>query len=192
MADQKNHAQGQTSPLRTPHRFITDHNPQGLAVFNTTLAPALPAQAMQNGDKFYLGYTTTAFPPSFTNNADITSYARDLSDPPGVVRPGGTVLRLVDIRPGGESPMHRTVSLDYGVVLEGEVEAVLDSGQTRLLRRGDVVVQRGTNHLWRNASGTEWARMLYVLQEAQPVEVAGRALREDYGVGMEDVRPSGN
>ena len=46
--------------------------------------------------------------------------------------------------------MHRTVSLDYGVVLEGEVELVLDSGETRLMKRGDVSVQRGTNHAWRN------------------------------------------
>ena len=40
--------------------------------------------------------------------------------------------------------MHRTQSLDFGVVLEGEIELVLDSGETRLLKRGDVAVQRGT------------------------------------------------
>ncbi len=59
--------------------------------------------------------------------------------------------------PGATSPMHRTVSLDYGVVLEGEVELVLDSGEVRLLKRGHVAVQRGTNHAWRNASKSEWA-----------------------------------
>lgn len=47
--------------------------------------------------------------------------------------------------PGLTSPMHRTVSLDYGVVLEGEVYLVLDSGEERLMRRGDISVQRGTN-----------------------------------------------
>lgn len=51
--------------------------------------------------------------------------------------------------PGLLSPMHRTVSLDYGVVLEGEVELVLDSGETRVLKRGDVAIQRGTCHAWR-------------------------------------------
>lgn len=85
--------------------------------------------------------------------------------------------------------MHRTVSLDYGVVLEGEVELVLDSGETRLMRRGDVSVQRGTNHAWRNKSETEWARMLYVLVEAEPIVVEGKVLGEDYG-GMPGVRAS--
>ena len=99
----------------------------------------------------------------------------------GIVIPGGTVLRYVDMRPGATSPMHRTVSLDYGVVLEGEVELILDSGEKRLMRRGDLSVQRGTIHEWRNTSETEWARMLYILQEAKPLEIGGRKLGEDYG-----------
>lgn len=93
------------------------------------------------------------------------------------------------MRPGLLSPMHRTVSLDYGVVLEGEVELVLDSGETRLLKRGDVAVQRGTNHAWRNTSETEWARMMYILQPCAPLEVGGKKLGEDYG-GMKGVRGS--
>ena len=58
--------------------------------------------------------------------------------------------------------MHRTVSLDYGIVLQGEMELVLDSGETRLMKVGDVAVQRGTMHAWRNTSSTEWGRMIYV------------------------------
>lgn len=86
--------------------------------------------------------------------------------------------------------MHRTVSLDYGVVLEGEIEVVLDSGETRLLKRGDMAVQRGTMHAWRNTSKTEWARMLYFLQECEPIEAEGVKLSEDYGE-MTGVRKSG-
>ena len=87
--------------------------------------------------------------------------------------------------------MHRTTSLDYGVVLEGEVELVLDGGETRLLKRGDMCVQRATNHAWRNTNETNWARMLYVLLEANPVVLeGGRVLDEDLG-GMEGVRKSG-
>lgn len=91
------------------------------------------------------------------------------------------MARYVDLPPGATSPMHRTVSLDFGVVLEGEVEVVLDSGETRLLKRGDLAVQRGTMHAWHNVSKTEWARMLYFLQESQPIEIAGTKLGEDYG-----------
>ena len=88
--------------------------------------------------------------------------------------------------------MHRTVSLDYGVVLEGEVELVLDSGETRIMKRGDVAIQRGTNHAWRNTSSTQWARMMYVLQESKPVQLGEKALGEDYGEGMDGVPSSGN
>ena len=85
--------------------------------------------------------------------------------------------------------MHRTVSLDYGVVMIGEIELILDSGEARLLKAGDICIQRGTMHAWRNTSQTEWARMLYVLQACQPVVVGGKTLEEDYGT-MAGVRPS--
>lgn len=86
--------------------------------------------------------------------------------------------------------MHRTTSLDYGVVLEGEVELILDGGEKRVMKRGDICVQRGTNHAWRNCSETEWSRMLYVLTEALPVELEdGKKLEEDLG-GMVGVRKS--
>ncbi|KKY36118.1 putative cupin domain protein [Diaporthe ampelina] len=181
-----------SSTLRQPNRFITDHNDQGLAVFNTSIPEPLPGQIINNGDAFYLGYTTSGTPVDFANNGDVDAYAKHLADPPGIVVPGGSVLRIVDIRPGGESPMHRTVSIDYGVVLEGEIELVLDSGDVRVMKRGDVSIQRGTNHLWRNRSKTEWGRMLYVLQEAKPILIGGKKLGEDYGSGMSGVKPSGN
>lgn len=94
------------------------------------------------------------------------------------------MLRIVDMLPGSVSLMHRTVSLDYGVVLEGEVELLLDSGETRLLKRGDVSVQRGTNHASRVPSRTSWARMLCVLQESRPLVFNGSPLGEDYGKGI--------
>lgn len=63
-----------------------------------------------------------------------------------------------------ESPhplMHRTQSIDYGVVIAGEMTLVLDKGET-LLKPGSVVIQRGTNHAWANRSG-RMCRMLFVL-----------------------------
>ncbi|OJJ47366.1 hypothetical protein ASPZODRAFT_96353 [Penicilliopsis zonata CBS 506.65] len=174
--------------LRSVQRFITDHDPQGRT--RVSHLPPLEWQQLANGDRFALGYATNTIPVQMNGDADRAVYNSYLADLPGVCIPGGTVLRLVDINPGGVSPMHRTVSLDYGVVLEGEVELVLDSGAKQLLKRGDVVVQRGTNHAWRNTSSTEWARMLYVLQEAQPLLIEGVSLEEDYGGGMDDVKPS--
>lgn len=57
--------------------------------------------------------------------------------------------------------MHRTETIDYGIVLEGEIVLILDEGET-LVRAGDVVVQRGTNHAWANRSDRN-CRMVFVL-----------------------------
>ncbi|KIW14286.1 hypothetical protein PV08_07068 [Exophiala spinifera] len=175
--------------LPTIDRFVTDHGGDGKAVFSQAIPENLQFQELADGARFCLGYTTRKTPVDMSDGKDLSDYQRDLDNKPGIMIPGGTVLRIVDMRPGALSPMHRTVSLDYGVVLEGEVELVLDSGEKRLMRRGDVAVQRGTNHAWKNASSTEWARMLYVLQEAQPISVGSKVLGEDYG-GMPGVRPS--
>lgn len=58
--------------------------------------------------------------------------------------------------------MHRTDSLDYGIVLEGEIWLELDNGAEKHLKRHDVVVQTGTRHAWRNKGNTP-ATMLFVL-----------------------------
>jgi hypothetical protein len=57
--------------------------------------------------------------------------------------------------------MHRTETLDYGIVLEGEVTLILDGGETRLTA-GDVAIQRGTSHAWANRSG-KMARLAFIL-----------------------------
>jgi len=77
--------------------------------------------------------------------------------------------------------MHRTQSLDYGVVVAGEVELILDGGETRLMKVGDVVVQRATMHAWRNPSETEWARMMFVLIECEKLIVGGKEMGQDLG-----------
>lgn len=90
---------------------------------------------------------------------------------------GGSVLRIVDFPPGIQSPMHRTQSIDYGLVIWGEIEVELDSGETRTLKQSEVCVQRGTNHLWRNKS-KDWCRVAYVLLDAKPVVIDGKPLAD--------------
>jgi mannose-6-phosphate isomerase-like protein (cupin superfamily) len=70
-----------------------------------------------------------------------------------------------DRRPGKHPGMHRTETVDYAIVLEGEIWAVMDEGET-LLRAGDVLVQRGTNHAWANRS-QQTARIAFVLIDGQ-------------------------
>jgi hypothetical protein len=104
--------------------------------------------------------------------------------------PGGTVFRIIDYPPDSErlkridpeahfasmgaqaAPveerrhpgMHRTRTLDYATVLSGEIYAVLDEGEV-LLKTGDVLVQRGTNHAWSNRSDQP-CRIAFVLVDA--------------------------
>jgi hypothetical protein len=66
-----------------------------------------------------------------------------------------------DRRPAVHPGMHTTETLDYAIVLEGEIWAVMDEGET-LMRAGDVLIQRGTNHAWANRSGRT-ARIAFVL-----------------------------
>lgn len=179
------------SPLPKVHRFITDHNAEGQAVFNTTLGEDMPWQDIKIA-KFGLGYTTNQFPVDMNRGQDIHTYSKFMADPPGIAVKNGTVVRFVDVPPNSLSPMHRTVSLDYGVVLEGEMELILDSGEKRIMKRGDISVQRGTMHAWRNTSTTSWGRMMYVLVDSKRIDVAGKALAEDYGSGMPGTKPSGN
>jgi len=85
--------------------------------------------------------------------------ARPLRTPP---EPNGTVIRIVCLQPHAASPMHRTESVDYGIVLEGEVHLVLDDGSDTRLGPGDVVVQRGTDHAWENRTDSV-TRIAFVL-----------------------------
>lgn len=180
-----------SSPLKPPTRIITTHDKNGKAVISTAVAEHPKEQVVNKGEaSFFLSYATDQYPVDMNDDKDLSAYQQYASQPPGLVISGGTVLRHVDMAPGMLSPMHRTISLDYGIVIEGEIELILDGGETRRIFPGDVVIQRGTMHAWRNVSDTKYARMLYVLQESKALQVNGETLTEDYGATMEGVRAS--
>ncbi|HYD12495.1 MAG TPA: cupin domain-containing protein [Allosphingosinicella sp.] len=83
---------------------------------------------------------------------------------PEVVRAAFAAIGAADALPDRDGPhplMHRTESVDYGIVIEGEITLVLDGSET-LLRAGEVVIQRGTSHAWANRSG-RMARIAFIL-----------------------------
>ena len=65
--------------------------------------------------------------------------------------------------------MHTTATIDYGIILEGEMWLELDNGQSRLVKAGDIVVQNGTRHAWRNKS-ERISRALFVMIGVSPAE----------------------
>jgi quercetin dioxygenase-like cupin family protein len=172
-------AADQSKDIRPIQRFITTHTPDGKPTFSADIPEDAPFRVLPDGAEFALCYATNKFPVQMTDDEDLNVYKQYAQNLPGITIDTGSVLRVVDMRPGALSPMHRTISLDYGVVLEGEVELILDSGESRLMKRGDISVQRGTNHAWRNTSDTSWARMLYVLQPAEPLMFGGQALQDN-------------
>ncbi|KEF54610.1 uncharacterized protein A1O9_09052 [Exophiala aquamarina CBS 119918] len=180
------------SGLPDPTVHITTHNSDGKA----TLYSASPSQ-WSWVDEFGVGlnavYTTSTFPVSMNNNADIESHEATIASAKlGLVQKNGTVCRIVDYAPESPPHMHRTQSLDYGVVLSGEMVMELEDGSETKLKPGDVVVQRGTNHSWHNPSKTMWSRMLFVLQHSEPVIVDGKRLREEIGSADKHIPRSGN
>lgn len=136
---------------------------------------------------------TTEFPADLTSNADVQTHDDIIaSGKLGLVKKNGVVCRMVDFAPGYECMMHRTQSIDFGIVVEGTVEMILDDGHKTLLGRGDIAVQRATMHAWRNPSETEWTRMVFVLQDIKPLVIGGKRMGEDLGRGTEGLPSSGN
>jgi quercetin dioxygenase-like cupin family protein len=92
----------------------------------------------------------------------------------GTTRDNGSVFRIVSFGPGVAPRNHRTDSLDYAVVMSGEIDMVLDVETVRL-KAGDVLVQRGTVHNWIN-NGDAPCVIAFALISAKPVTVNGKPL----------------
>ncbi len=152
-------------------RVVTGHNAEGRAVFRSD--QRFEPKVIPSGDAAMALVWTTATVPA-DNNDETDGRERDA----GTTLPGGSVIRIVDMLPGGQSPAHRTNSIDYGIVLSGQLELELDDGEKTLLGPGDIVVQRGTMHLWRNPSATEVCRIAFILIEAPAFTLNGRPLEE--------------
>jgi quercetin dioxygenase-like cupin family protein len=113
-------------------------------------------------------WTTDGFPVD--NNDDFDGSQRTVSTSEG----NGTVFRVIEYAPGVTPRNHRTESIDYAVILSGEIVMQLDDSEV-ILRAGDVLVQRGTIHNWVNR-GTEPCVIAFVLIGAKPITVGGQRL----------------
>ncbi|NMN04042.1 MULTISPECIES: cupin domain-containing protein [unclassified Novosphingobium] len=159
------------SGLPAVQRVVTGHDENGRAVFKSE--DVSPTKMIPSGDAAMLLIWTTATVPA-DNNDETDGRAREA----GVTLEGGSVIRIVDMLPGQASPFHRTNSIDYGIVLDGEIELELDDGAKTTIRQGGIIVQRGTNHLWRNTSD-KVCRIAFVLIEAPAYLHQGKPLDED-------------
>lgn len=134
--------------LPTPRRIVTGHDDAGLSVVLSD-APTPTTESLDNGAAFHEIWATSDIPVPVSAGEPTEPTARPLQVSPD---PRGTIVHVIDMPPGAVAPMHRTRTIDYGVVLDGEVDLELDDGSVVTMTRGDVVVQRGTAHAWHNRS----------------------------------------
>ena len=146
-------------------RVVTGHNAAGRSV--------IAIDEVMSGERFTVVWTTDKSPADNLDPAD--GGARKV----GLVQPGGSVLRIGEMEPDRHSAMHRTHSVDYGIVLEGEIDMEVDDGATVHLQQGDVVVQRGTIHAWINRSDKP-CKMAWILIHAEPIVISGRELTDGF------------
>ena len=177
-------------------RIVTGHDADGNARVASDAPPVRVVQVGgPAGATFYEVWHTLETPALIDRQSDEpVESGLVLAPPPGGTRirvidfpPEGEAVRHLDeagareafsamsgasasrFKAGGAHPlMHRTQSVDYGIVLDGEMTLILDQEESTI-RTGDIVVQRGTNHAWSNRSGRR-CRMAFVLIDGQFIE----------------------
>jgi quercetin dioxygenase-like cupin family protein len=153
-------------PLKV-RRVITGHDATGRAIITIDEVASHMAVGRAGATACNV-WTTEGFPVDNAGDAD--AGLRKV----GTTLPGGTIFRMIEFAPGLAPRNHRTDSIDYGIILSGEIDMEVDDASVHL-RAGDVFVQRGTIHNWVNR-GTAPCVLAVILIDAKPVEVGGKTL----------------
>ena len=148
-------------------RVVTGHDAKGRAVVKIDEV-SKNIISSRPGQTACVVWTTESFPVNNTGDAD--EGLRKV----GTTLKNGTVFRVVEFAPGVAPRNHRTDSIDYAVVVSGEIDMEFDDSVVHL-KASDVLVQRGTIHNWVNR-GTQPCVMAFILIDAKPVEVDGKVL----------------
>ena len=114
-------------------------------------------------------WTTEGFPVNNDGHDDAST--RQV----GTTLAGGTILRVVEFSPGVQARNHRTDSIDYAIIMSGEIDMEMDGAMIHL-KAGDVLVQRGTIHNWIN-NGTAPCVIVFALIDAKPVTAGSTVLK---------------
>jgi quercetin dioxygenase-like cupin family protein len=161
------------APLPVPRIVVASNNEQGKSVIARDQEMKVFQPFGPNTSSFATLFSTDSFPVN--NSAPLPP-----STTTSVPRPSrnGTVFTTSDIPPHFTSAFHRTSTLDYMVVLKGEIVLRLDDGEEVTIREGETAVQRGTIHAWVNKTD-EWCRLLFVMLEGEKVVLKSGKLLED-------------
>jgi mannose-6-phosphate isomerase-like protein (cupin superfamily) len=148
-------------------RVVTGHDNSGRAIVNIDEVTK-NVQSARPGASASVIWTTEGFPVDNSGNEDASG--RKV----GTTLAGGTIFRVVEFGPGVAGRNHRTDSIDYAVIISGEIDMDIDGASVHL-KAGDVLVQRGTIHNWIN-KGTVPCVIAFILIDAKPVSAGGKTL----------------
>jgi quercetin dioxygenase-like cupin family protein len=148
-------------------RVVTGHDNNGKAIVKIDEIVSNVRQG-RPGALAAAIWTTEGFPVN--NDGQEDAGAR----PVQTTLPGGTIFRVVEFSPGLQARNHRTDSIDYAVVLKGEIDMEMDGSMIHL-KAGDVLVQRGTIHNWIN-NGTAPCVIAFILIDGKSVTAGGKVL----------------
>jgi len=150
-------------PIR---RVVTGHDASNIAKVLVD-APATNAKYPQPGLVSTMMWCSETAPAKIPIGEKIEDMgARILGTAPPAK---GTRFAVIDFPPGNHPHMHRTETIDYVIVIEGEIEMDMDDSTVQL-KAGDILIQRGTNHAWANRSNRR-ARVAFVLVDAEPLGI---------------------
>lgn len=151
-------------------RVVTGHDAKGHAIIKIDEISKNVTSARPGAEACVI-WTTEGFPVVNTGSEEDAGLRKT-----GTTLDNGTVFRIVEFGPGVTPRNHRTDSIDYAVVMAGEIDMEVDDGKSVHLKAGDLLVQRGTIHNWNNR-GTKPCVIAFVLIAAKPVEIGGAVLK---------------
>ena len=161
-------------------RIVTGHDANGKAVVTTDERLAAVPRLGRTHIAGCEIWSTEAMPVNNTSEAAEAAQRAGFVKRYNYVGSGqGTVIRITEFAPGAPKFMHRTETLDYALLLSGECDLELDSGEIVHMTPGDIVVQRGTMHAWVN-HGPAPAVFAFILIDADAAKVGGQELRTHF------------
>ncbi|MBO1902679.1 cupin domain-containing protein [Leucobacter weissii] len=146
---------------------MTGHDADGASIVVSDGPVPVTKELPEDGVAFHEVWRTEPSPAQIHAGPEDPTIG-DVTVPPP---PRGTRIRINEFLPGHlderglQSPVHRTESIDYGIVLEGRITLILDDSEVTA-EAGDIVVQRGTDHAWANR-GDSIARVAFVLVDGE-------------------------
>jgi quercetin dioxygenase-like cupin family protein len=152
-----------------PRRIVTGHDASGRSV---VLSDGPTPKTLDVGTAAFHEVWITDQTPAPIAAEEPEPTDRPVRTPPPA---DGVLVRLTEMAPGAESPMHRTETVDVGVVLDGETWLLLDDGSETRVGVGEAVVQRGTNHAWANRSDRPVRMVFMMIDGAITDELRGAA-----------------